>query len=224
MQKIEVAGREYFPKAEWSEWEMPSKSEVIATLRDRAEKEAVFNSGFYTISNPTAQGKTFTALALALWFARSVSTVFKQINEPRSGVMSQNDLIGLISKTKADVLVVDSLGAILEEASAGQKNDATYAGGLRVGVVRYLRQLQTTAFNANKCLIGVINTSVFPIKNELEGVFEGIVQPGEIGLINKRDRGNRKMESLLFPEVVMAAAQKTLGYDFSSKSKGARLV
>jgi len=81
-----------------------------------------------------------------------------------------------------------------------------------MSVVQYLRDLQHMALEARRCLIGVVNTSVFPIENELEGVFEGRIIPRSPGLVEKRDRTLRENQTLSIPFGAMTAAGEVLGY------------
>lgn len=181
-----------------TEQDLPVPMRTVASLPGAGDINFDLLAGFYLLPAGTAGGKSINSYALASWAGSVCTSHYVQINEPGAQEVDMGKLRELMKRAagrteggpvRAVVLVIDSLGSILEKASA--MSSPTMKGGLTMSAVEALRSIQTYASHLGLCFIGTINSDVFPVQEFLEGVTQGKIIIEGYGELSKRDRGHR---------------------------------
>lgn len=201
-------------------------------------------SGFYLFSAETAAGKSTAALALAMKTA-ALEKQARYIYMDEAGSMAKTPMVpdGLwqfevadknitnlqavitangylkkikdaMAKCKGGVCVVDSLNGFYLTCS-GLFDAPALKGGLVPAYQSITLTLNKFAVEADCALIGVLNSTLFPIPS-LEGAAFGAITLSSRGVVNKRDRVDR---AGFIPYVIEQQYTTAARLVFSSKTK-----
>lgn len=186
-------------------------------LREREDSNSVsFFAGLYLFAGPTAKGKTLNSLGLGLHLRERGTVRYIHANEATGSVLTIDELMSILPSRSGSMLIVDSMTLPLMLVQGDKYG--SFQRGLNPGHIEALSRWQHTAYEANVCLVAVLNSDLFPV-GDLEGAAEGSIAISSFGNLKKRDRGLRQWEDIALTEDDLRKA-KAFAFYKESGSRG----
>jgi len=210
------------PAREASRLELLAEFGLASSVPKSSSPRSVLNlnDGLYLMHGGKASGKTVNALALYIDLVRAKSQMkaryvyafeprAKQVEPEPFGALKayDKDMKEFIATCSGGVLVFDSLTYVLKGLNETPKEQgATYPGGLQERDFRAIRDHDRLAALHNVALIGIVNSDLLPISEDLEGACEGMIRVMGVGSMSIRDRITRRDIPLELSKLSLANA------------------
>lgn len=212
-------------------WELPASTHLVAGKHG-------FATGLYLMYGSRASSKTLSSLGLADELSNSgANCIWGSVMEPRAKHVLDAISVGedesvdqlrgwqsilerwLIAAGSKGYVFADSLTYVLTRLDAfaseeftRQLGTQTYKEGLTPQIIVACLLTDAMAREHNVCLIGTLNSELFPFVDKLEGATEGRIQIMAPGRLIVRDRSTRKDRPIDVDPKSMNTALDILGY------------